>query len=379
MATRRSRGVSLFSLIIILFLCILFTGLGWEISNIPKKAARLFGQPNPTLSNIELWVYSTQLLLRKNNILTAMDSTIIDIPFQVEIGESINSIANRLKNKGLIQNAEAFRLYLVYSGLDYKIQAGSYGINPTYNTIQIARFLTDSTPTEVEYIILAGWRIEEIAATMPTSGLMISPDNFVQYAKNEKPTLIQADDQLPESFEGFLFPGSYMVPRGISLKDLLLIFLDHFDKNVDESIREGFGQQNLGFYQAVILASMIEREAVMEEEQPIIASVFLNRMAAGMKLDSDPTVQYALGFNWDQNTWWTNPLSLEDLQIDSPYNTYLNSGLPPGPICNPGLSALKAAAFPAQTPYYYFRARCDGSGLHLFAVSFEEHLNNSCP
>jgi UPF0755 protein len=98
-----------------------------------------------------------------------------------------------------------------------------------------------------------------------------------------------------------------------------------------------------------------------------------------MKLDSDPTVQYALGYNPDKKTWWTNPLSLQDLQIDSPYNTYLYMGLPPGPIANPSLTALQAVAFPAQTPYYYFRSACDGSGKHTFAETFEEHLQNECP
>jgi UPF0755 protein len=98
-----------------------------------------------------------------------------------------------------------------------------------------------------------------------------------------------------------------------------------------------------------------------------------------MKLDSDPTVQYALGYNTAAATWWTNPLSASDLQFDSPYNTYLYPGLPPGPICNPGLSALNAVAYPAQTPYYYFRAACDGSGRHAFAQTYEEHLRNACP
>ena len=107
--------------------------------------------------------------------------------------------------------------------------------------------------------------------------------------------------------------------------------------------------------------------------------MFLNRIASGIKLETDPTVQYALGYNPAQNTWWTNPLSVEDLQIDSPYNTYLYPGLPPGPIANPNLNALKAVAFPAQTPYYFFRSACDGSGRHTFAETFEEHLNNECP
>jgi UPF0755 protein len=97
-----------------------------------------------------------------------------------------------------------------------------------------------------------------------------------------------------------------------------------------------------------------------------------------MNLESDPTVQYALGYNLEQGTWWTNPLSGADLDFDSLYNTYQVPGFPPGPISNPSLNALRAVAFPAQTPYYYFRARCDNSGLHNFAETFEQHLNNGC-
>jgi UPF0755 protein len=144
-------------------------------------------------------------------------------------------------------------------------------------------------------------------------------------------------------------------------------------------MRTGFQRQGLNVYRAVILASIVSREAIIEDEMPMIASVFYNRLASGGKLDSDPTVQYALGYNQEQKTWWTNPLSLADLEIDSRYNTYKYPGLPPGPIANPGLEALKAVAFPAQTPYYYFRAACDGSGRHLFAETFEEHLGNACP
>jgi len=127
------------------------------------------------------------------------------------------------------------------------------------------------------------------------------------------------------------------------------------------------------------LASIVEREAVLDEEMPLIASVFLNRLAAGMKLEADPTVQYALGYTAEQAAWWKNPLSAADLGVDSPYNTYRFPGLPPGAICNPGLGALQAVAFPAQTAYYYFRADCENLGAHNFAKTYEEHLGNACP
>jgi UPF0755 protein len=129
----------------------------------------------------------------------------------------------------------------------------------------------------------------------------------------------------------------------------------------------------------VTLASIVQREAVRPEEQAAIASVFLNRLVAGMPLQTDPTVQYALGFDVATNSWWKVPLSTADLEIQSPYNTYQNLGLPPGPISSPGLNAIQAVAYPAQTPYYYFRARCDGSGLHDFSETFDQHLQSGCP
>jgi UPF0755 protein len=118
---------------------------------------------------------------------------------------------------------------------------------------------------------------------------------------------------------------------------------------------------------------------VLEDEMPMIASVFYNRLNSGMNLDTDPTIQYALGYDLLNHTWWKNPLSLDDLKVNSPYNTYLHPGLPPGPISNPGLSALKAVAYPAQTGYYYFRMACDNSGRHNFAVTFQQHQQNACP
>jgi UPF0755 protein len=181
------------------------------------------------------------------------------------------------------------------------------------------------------------------------------------------------------SLEGYLSPGSYKLHRNVSVEQMLGAFLDQFTTQLTPDLLEGFETQGLNLHQAVILASIVERESVDDNEMPMIASVFFNRLAAGMRLDTDPTVQYALGYNEYQNTWWTNPLSLDDLEVDSFYNTYRYSGLPPGPIAAPSLAALQAVAYPALTPYYYFRAACDDSGGHVFAKSFEEHVGNACP
>jgi UPF0755 protein len=158
---------------------------------------------------------------------------------------------------------------------------------------------------------------------------------------------------------------------------LVQSMLQNFDKRVTGELRSAFSDQGLSLYQAVILASIVEREAVVPDERELIASVFLNRLSMDMKLEADPTIQYALGQQPDGG-WWKAPLSLEDLEINSPYNTYLYQGLPVGPICNPGLDSLLAVAYPASSPYLYFRAQCDGSGRHFFSETFEEHQRNAC-
>jgi UPF0755 protein len=179
--------------------------------------------------------------------------------------------------------------------------------------------------------------------------------------------------------EGFLFPDRYLLARTTSAGQLVATLLQDFTAALTPELRNGFSNHGLTIYQAVTLASIVQRETMVVDEMPVLASVFYNRLAAGMKLETDPTVQYALGFNAAQGTWWTNPLSLDDLKIDSPYNTYVHAGLPPAPISNPGLEALQAVAEPAQTSYYYFQARCDNSGRHNFAETFEQHLQNNCP
>jgi UPF0755 protein len=285
-----------------------------------------------------------------------------------------------LEEAGLISSAGAIQNYLVYSGLDKTIQAGEYRLSPRMTPLEIAHVLQDATPEEVTFNVLPGWRAEEIAASLPTSGMTFTPEELIAVVSKPK-----ADNplrsELPEgaSLEGFLYPGSYQVKRNISPQAFVDLMVDQFRAHLSDELRMGFERQNLSLYQAVTLASIVQREAVIADEMPTIASVFINRLQAGMKLDSDPTVQYAIGFNPEQNTWWTNPLSTNDLQFNSPYNTYLNWGLPPGPIANPSLEALQAVANPAQTPYYFFRAACDGSGKHAFVETLEEQVRNACP
>jgi UPF0755 protein len=278
---------------------------------------------------------------------------------------------------GLIRDAGAFRSYLIYSGLDTTIQSGKYKLSAAMSVVEIARKLQDATPEEVTFVILPGWRMEEIAASLTTSGLSFSPDEFLTVARTAQP----AYDFLAgaTTTEGFLFPDSYIVPRGVTAADFVNGLLRNFTLHLTPDLKTQFQKQGLTVYQAVTLASVVEREAVHDEEKPLIASVYLNRLKINMKLDADPTVQYALGYSPINQSWWTNPISLIDLQVNSPYNTYLNSGLPPTPIANPSLNALRAVALPAETNYLYFRAKCDRSGYHDFSATFDEHLKNGCP
>jgi peptidoglycan lytic transglycosylase G len=360
--------------------CLMLLAAGWLVLRVPGMAAQTFGPASEKLSYNQQLYLSVLLLRDQEQLMAPGDPNGSDLTFRVELGESPITIAQQLQAAGLVSDAAVFRNYLVYAGLDTTLQAGEYTLSARMSPYQIAHALQDATPAQVKFNILPGWRAEEIAAILPTSGLNISSEDFLETIRT-RPVGIEYPKGLPPqaSLDGFLFPDSYKLDRDTTADQLVTIFLQSFESHLDNDIQQGFERQGLDEYQAVTLASMVQREAIVEDEMPMIASVFLNRLSAGLKLDSDPTVQYALGFNESQNTWWTNPLSLDDLQINSPYNTYEVQGLPPGPIANPGLNALEAVAFPAQTPYYYFRAACDHSGRHVFSETLAEHASKACP
>ncbi len=343
---------------------------------VPLAAQQTYGDPAPYLGGWQRFQYSATLLWANGLLTRPADPYASERLFAIPPGEQAFQVANRLQQDGFIRDAAAFRAYLIYRGFDTRIQTGEFILSPALTAMQIAERLQDPTPTQVKFTVLPGWRLEEVAASLPTSGLSITPDDFLAAARSPG----VAYDFLPPSVsvEGFLLPGQYTVLRGVSADELVNLLVGNFALVLSEELRNSFAAQGLDVYQAVTLASIVQREAVLAEEQPLIASVFYNRLAINMKLESDPTAQYALGYDPLRNGWWPVPLTLADLQVDSPYNTYVYGGLPPGPIASPALSALQAVAFPEQSPYYFFRAACDGSGAHAFAVTFEEHLANGC-
>ena len=343
---------------------------------VPFLAERTYGPPAAYLSAGQRWRYAAQMLWYDGLLTSPADPYGVEQDFVISPGEPVGSVADRLEAVGLIRDAAAFRAFLIYAGLDLSIQAGDYRLSPALSAMQVAGALQDATPVAVTFVVLPGWRMEEIADALPTSGLSFGAAEFLEAVRRVPPDLDFLEGA--PTTEGFLLPGSYEVPRALSADQLVLTLVRAFALELTHDLRDALARQGLSVRQAVILASLVQREAVVADEQPLIASVFYNRLAIGMKLESDPTVQYAIGGR-DGRGWWPVPLTLADLRTDSLFNTYVYNDLPPGPIANPSIDALLAVAYPAQTPYYFFRARCDGSGRHAFAETFEGHLQNACP
>ncbi len=223
--------------------------------------------------------------------------------------------------------------------------------------------------------------MEEVAAAIDSNPLFaFSSDDFLRVVGAGAPVDAAFAQRvgLPvnASLEGFLFPNTYSLPPDATPQMLRDTLLAEFSKEIDDAgILNDAARQNMSIYEVVTLASIVQREAVHADEGAMIAGVYVNRLNQGMKLDADPTVQYPLGHPGD---WWVQITQFDYTNTISPYNTYLNYGLPPGPIANPGLDAIVAAANPAASDYLYFQADCSGSGYHNFAQTFEQHLANSC-
>jgi UPF0755 protein len=306
------------------------------------------------------------------------------VPFTITPGQSANDIAANLTAVGLMPDAELFLSYLRYFGLDSRLEAGDFLLDPAWTLPELAVALTNAQAREITLRFIEGWRLEEMADSLrQLQPAHIDADAFQAIARRQAPFDLSRYDFLaslpPEAtLEGYLFPDTYRVPLDADAAYLIDLMLTNFGNQVTPDMRQAFGAQGLSLREAVTLASIVQREAVVAEERPLIASVFYNRLHADMLLQADPTVQYAVGYQPDQQTWWKTPLFLADLQLDSPYNSYVYSGLPPGPIANPSLSSLQAVATPMETDFLFFVASCDGlaPGSHLFSVTYEEHVAN---
>jgi UPF0755 protein len=276
-------------------------------------------------------------------------------------GESIDTIANKLKTAKLIRSPAAFKLTVVKQGLAQDLQAGAFRLNPSMNTSQIAQQLTHGT-LDIWVTLLEGWRREEMAAAInkefTTLGAEFNQQEFLTLTRND---------------EGYLFPDTYLFPRDASVTTIISIIKNNFDNRLTDALRTEIQRQDRTLNKVIIVASLVEREARNSSDRPLVAGILWKRLEANWPLQVDATIQYALGYDQLKDTWWPQP-TVADKSINSLFNTYQNRGLPPTPICNPSLDALKAAIYPQKSDYWFYLS--DTNGTMHYAKTIEQHDAN---
>lgn len=273
--------------------------------------------------------------------------------FVINEGESVDSIAERLEEEKLIRSAWVFKFELKRAGKEKQIAAGDFKLSSSMPLSEIIKTLTLG-PVDRWVTLIEGWRVEEIAERL---------ENKLGFDKKEF---------LKVSKEGYMFPDTYLFNPDAKEVDIAEVMRANFEKKFDENLRQEIKSKGLSQEQGVILASIVEREARSDEARKMVASILLKRLKIGMKLDADATVQYALGYQASEKSWWKRHLVSGDKQVKSPYNTYTNPGLPPAPICNPSLSSLKAVAeADSSVPYFYYYH--DSKGNSYYSRTLEEH------
>lgn len=277
--------------------------------------------------------------------------------FVIAKGEGTSSVIRRLKKAGLIKSEFAFGLVLRNADKAGSVQAGTFKLSPSMLTPEIVEKLTSGGVVDKWVTLLEGWRIEEMAEKL-NQELGIKNEEFLKVAK-----------------EGYMFPDTYLFNLEAKAADIVDTMRKNFATKYDQELQNKIKSLGLTSEQGVILASMVEREARSDEARRMVASILLKRLKIGMGLNADATVQYILGYQGEEKSWWKRHLTKEDLKVDSPYNTYLYRGLPPTPIANPGLSSFKAVAgADPSTPYLYYYH--DSQGRAHYAVTLEEHNQN---
>lgn len=330
----------------------------------------------------QLAVLRLQLAGRERDLTEPLSADTTPIRFTVAPGDTPRLVAQDLADAHLIADAGLFVTFVRANGLDTQIEAGTYFLTRAQSLTEIAYALTDSSSSQFPFRILEGWRMEEIAAAIDQTPMFgFSGADFLRAVGPgaiPDPAFAAAVGLPPGApLEGFLFPETYALPASVTPEMLRDILTDEFMLRAGTPLAASAAAQGMTMFEVVTLASIIQREAVRVDEMPLISSVYRNRLVAGKRLEADPTVQYGIGFR--EGRWWPQITQADYSSAVSPWNTYLNTGLPPGPIANPGLAAINAALAPASSPYIFFRAACDGSGYHNFAITYEEHVANACP
>lgn len=284
------------------------------------------------------------------------------VEFVIPKGQSVSKIGQRLTEAGLIRHPYVFRLVVLQHNLGDKLQAGSFELSSAMKPAEIAQKLTQGTQ-DVWVTILEGWRREEIA----------------DYLANQELAAFDETDFLSRTseVEGKLFPDTYLVPREITAAGMNSLLQDTFEQKVTTGLAKEMAEftaaSGLTFDQVLVLASLVQREARTYEQMRHVAGILLHRLDIGMALQVDASLQYVKGYNAREQSWWTPPLAA-DKELKSPFNTYLNPGLPPQPIANPGMDAIRAVLNPVETTDIFYLHAPDGT--MYYAKTLEEHTVN---
>ena len=300
-----------------------------------------------------------------------------DVNFFVSKGEGVKQIAGNLSAAGLIKSKFYFEAYVWQKNAESRFQAGEYALNPMLSIKEIVKILTkgEVAGREREIKIIEGWNINDIDKYLAENKIATA-GGFAKLAKAKtgewKPRIAKADflADAPASatLEGYLFPDTYRVFKDATAADIIAKLLNNFGEKLTAEMKSEIRKQGKTIYEIITMASLLEKEVKTEEDMKIVSGIFWDRIKNGQPLESCATLAYILGVNKPQ-------YSMEDTKIDSPYNTYQNRGLPPGPIANPGLKAIRAAIYPVFTDYNYFLSDPE-TGKTIFSKTYAEHTQN---
>ena len=320
----------------------------------------------------------------RDRIATALPSPSTQtVEVTIQEGSVAQQIADELASAGVIEDASSFMTLLGFTGVAAELRAGSYEFALNTPSSEVIRILREGPPLDVLLTIRESLRVEELIDILVAEEIGTRAELEAALALDWS-DIVPALQDRPDGADllGYLFPASYVVTPETTAESFIEQMLRAFEKQVTEEVRTAATERGLTLHELLTLASIIGREAVWPDEKAEIAAAFTNRLEVGNALEADPTVQFALtvveggAASIEQHGYWKAPILLDDLDVSSPYNTYRNPGLPPGPIASPGIGSIEAAANPADSDVFYFVAAPECDGTHRFAETFEGHLAN---
>ena len=283
---------------------------------------------------------------------------------EIKSGMSAGDISDELVRRGVLTDKFSFWWRVKRSGAASKFKSGMYAMHPNMTADEVLTKLINGDTAEVKFTIPEGFGVKEIAKRLADEGL-VDEQEFLAKAKDFAPyPYIDRKSDIRYACEGFLFPDTYILHEDATVDGILKMMAKDFDNRLTPDLRARAKAMNLSLHELITLASLVEKEAMYEEDRAIIAQVFFKRLRVGMPLQSDTTLQYLLDAPKED-------VSLEDTRIESPYNTYQHRGLPPGPIASPGMASIKAVLYPADTDYLYFVA--DRQGHNHYSTNYSDH------